>query len=43
METAVFLSIFISGLFIGIIGYSVYTAFGPISKRLIDPFEKHED
>jgi len=43
METATILSIFISGLLIGITGYSVYTSFGPLSKELRDPFEEHED
>jgi len=43
METATILSIFISGLLLGITGYSVYTAFGPVSKELRDPFEEHED
>ena len=43
METATILSIFISGLLLGITGYSVYTAFGPVSKDLRDPFEEHED
>ena len=40
---ATLLSIFISGLLLGITGYSVYTAFGPTSKTLRDPFEEHED
>ena len=43
METATILSIFISGLLIGITGYSVFTAFGPAAKGLRDPFEEHED
>jgi len=43
METATILSIFISGLLLGITGYSVYTAFGPAAKELRDPFEEHED
>jgi PsbN protein len=43
METATILSIFISGLLLGITGYSVYTSFGPVSKELRDPFEEHED
>ena len=43
METATILSIFITGLLLGITGYSVYTAFGPVSKELRDPFEEHED
>jgi PsbN protein len=28
---------------LGITGYSIYTAFGPASKNLRDPFEEHED
>ena len=43
METATILSIFISGLLLGITGYSVYTAFGPGSEELRDPFEEHEE
>jgi len=43
METATILSIFILGLLLGITGYSVYTAFGPVAKELRDPFEEHED
>ena len=43
METATILIIFLASLFIGITGYSVYTAFGPGSKNLRDPFEEHED
>ena len=43
MESATLLSIFISGLLFGITSYSVYTAFGPPSKTLRDPFEEHED
>tara|TARA_B110000971_G_scaffold199050_1_gene216080 strand:+ start:241 stop:372 length:132 start_codon:yes stop_codon:yes gene_type:complete len=43
MESATILSIFISGLLLGITGYSVYTSFGPVSKQLRDPFEEHED
>ena len=43
METATILSIFIGGLLLVITGYSVFTAFGPASKELRDPFEEHED
>ena len=43
MEPATSIVIFISSLFIGITIYSVYTAFGPKSKNLRDPFEEHED
>jgi len=30
-------------LLLGITTYSIYTAFGPGSKNLRDPFEEHED
>ena len=43
MESAKILSIFISGLLLGITGYSIYTAFGPASQELRDPIEEHED
>nr|QCI08060.1 photosystem II protein N [Plumaria plumosa] len=43
METATVLSIFILSLLLGITGYSIYTAFGPISNQLRDPFEEHEE
>ena len=43
MESATLLSNFIGGLLLGITGYSLYTAFGPVSKELRDPFEEHED
>ena len=43
METATVLIIFIASLLIGLTGYSVYTAFGPGSKELRDPFDDHED
>jgi hypothetical protein len=43
MEIATILSIFISGLLIGVTGYSIYTSVGPASKGLRDPFEEHED
>ncbi|CAM9089873.1 unnamed protein product [Discosporangium mesarthrocarpum] len=43
METATILVIFVSSLLIGITAYSIYTAFGPGSKFLRDPFEEHED
>jgi len=43
MESAKILSIFISGLLLGITGYSIFTAFGPAAKELRDPFEEHED
>jgi|TARA_B110000444_G_C18452026_1_gene416174 PsbN protein len=43
MESATILSIFITGLLVGITAYSTYTAFGPVSKELRDPFEEHEE
>ncbi len=43
METATIIVIFVSSLLLGITTYSVYTAFGPASKNLRDPFEEHED
>nr|YP_010904342.1 photosystem II protein N [Catenella fusiformis]WCH57593.1 photosystem II protein N [Catenella fusiformis] len=43
MEIATVLSIFISSLLLGITLYSMYTAFGPLSKELRDPFEEHEE
>lgn len=41
METANVLIIFIASLLLGVTGYSIYTAFGPGSKGLRDPFEDH--
>jgi PsbN protein len=41
METANVLIIFIASLLLGVTGYSMYTAFGPGSKGLRDPFEDH--
>ena len=43
METATIIVIFVSSLLVGITTYSIYTAFGPASKNLRDPFEEHED
>lgn len=43
METATVLIIFIASLLLGLTGYSVYTAFGPGSRELRDPFDDHED
>mmetsp|Transcript_24685 Transcript_24685/g.71062 ORF Transcript_24685/g.71062 Transcript_24685/m.71062 type:complete len:117 (-) Transcript_24685:94-444(-) len=34
---------FLVSVFVGIVGYSVWTAFGPGSDDLRDPFEEHED
>jgi len=43
MEPAVIFIIFMSSSILGITGYSIYSAFGPGSKNLADPFEEHED
>jgi PsbN protein len=43
MEIATILVIFVSSLLLGITLYSIYTAFGPDSKSLRDPFDEHED
>jgi PsbN protein len=43
MEPATVLSICIGAVVIGITGFAIYTAFGPPSAELSDPFEDHED
>lgn len=43
MEPAIVLSITIAAAFVAITGFSIYTAFGPPSRELADPFEDHED
>ncbi len=43
MEPAIVLSISIGVILVAITGYSIYTAFGPPSLELDDPFEDHED
>nr|YP_009668422.1 PsbN [Calypogeia fissa]YP_010704406.1 PsbN [Calypogeia suecica]AEB33017.1 PsbN [Calypogeia muelleriana]AII84944.1 photosystem II subunit N [Calypogeia muelleriana]QCW59197.1 PsbN [Calypogeia fissa]WCP19271.1 PsbN [Calypogeia suecica]WCP19358.1 PsbN [Calypogeia suecica] len=43
METATFVTIFISCLLISFTGYALYTSFGKPSNELRDPFEEHED
>lgn len=43
MESATVLSISLGAILIAITGYSIYTAFGPPSTELSDPFEDHED
>nr|YP_010152940.1 photosystem II protein N [Olisthodiscus luteus]QQW50601.1 photosystem II protein N [Olisthodiscus luteus] len=43
METSTILIIFLSSVLLGITMYSIYTAFGPNSKDLRDPFDEHED
>uniref|UniRef100_A0A7S1RUZ1 Uncharacterized protein n=1 Tax=Alexandrium catenella TaxID=2925 RepID=A0A7S1RUZ1_ALECA len=40
---AVPLVAFVVSAFLGIVGYSVWTAFGPGAEDLRDPFEEHED
>jgi PsbN protein len=38
--------VFVIGVLIALVAvtaYAVYTAFGPPSKKLADPFEMHED
>lgn len=43
MESATALTISIAVLVVAITGYAIYTAFGPPSAQLDDPFEDHED
>lgn len=43
MEPAIALNISILVALVGLTGYAIYTAFGPPSKELADPFEDHED
>ncbi|MCF4970799.1 photosystem II reaction center protein PsbN [Nostoc sp. CMAA1605] len=43
MEPAIVLIISVAAAVIGITGFGIYTAFGPPSKELSDPFEDHED
>ncbi|MBE9179766.1 photosystem II reaction center protein PsbN [Oculatella sp. LEGE 06141] len=43
MEPATVLSISVGAFLVAITGLSIYTAFGPPSKQLDDPFEDHED
>ena len=43
MEPALTLSICIAVFVIALTGYAIYTAFGPASTDLRDPFEEHED
>lgn len=43
MESATVLSIGIAAVLIALTGFSIYTAFGPPSKQLADPFDEHED
>ena len=43
MEPATVLSISVGAVVIVMTALSIYTAFGPPSKQLADPFEEHED
>jgi PsbN protein len=43
MEPATVLIISVAAILIVITAVSIYTAFGPPSKELSDPFEDHED
>jgi len=43
MEPATVLNISIVVALLAIVGYSIYTAFGPPAEQLSDPFEDHED
>lgn len=43
MEPATVLSISVGAVVIVMTVLSIYTAFGPPSKQLADPFEEHED
>ncbi|MBV5257601.1 photosystem II reaction center protein PsbN [Synechococcus moorigangaii CMS01] len=43
MDSATVLSIGIAVIVIAVTGFSIYTAFGPPSMELEDPFEDHED
>jgi len=40
--TAPFIA-YVSSVFVGVVGYSMFVAFGPGSSDLRDPFEEHED
>ncbi len=43
MDSATVLIISVGTIVIAFTGLAVYTAFGPPSKQLSDPFEDHED
>ena len=43
MEPATVVSISIAVIVVAITAWSIYTAFGPPSTKLSDPFEEHED
>ncbi|AMW29237.1 MULTISPECIES: photosystem II reaction center protein PsbN [Oscillatoriales] len=43
MEPAIALNISLAATVVAIAAYAIYTAFGPPSEELSDPFEDHED
>jgi PsbN protein len=43
MDSATVLIIAIGAIVVAITGFAIYTAFGPPSAQLSDPFEDHED
>lgn len=43
MEPATVLIISVAVILVAVTGFSIYTAFGPPSKQLADPFDEHED
>ncbi len=43
MDSATFIGFGVAAVLIVITGVSIYTAFGPPSAELGDPFEDHED
>jgi PsbN protein len=43
MDSATVLIISVGGLLVAFTALAIYTAFGPPSKQLADPFEEHED
>lgn len=43
METATVISVSIAVIVFAFTVYAIYTAFGPPSAQLDDPFEDHED
>ncbi|MDJ0716397.1 MAG: photosystem II reaction center protein PsbN [Prochloraceae cyanobacterium] len=43
MEPAIVLSMTIGAVLVAITAFSIYTAFGPPSAQLSDPFDDHED
>ena len=42
-STTLMFAVGLGAIVIGLTGFSVYTAFGPPSKKLADPFDEHED